>query len=199
MNPLTVDGLQQLNKVKIKDKEINMQIVAFTGKKKSGKTTLANTIIKQLGDKEGIFHINFADALKREVAVATGVSIEQIDLHKDQFRLILQGWGTDFRRVYGKNDGYWTAKWLKTLTYKMPGSVILCSDLRFNIEAAAIAELGGAIIHIHDKDAAPTSDTHASEQGIDDKFITKRLLNESSKGMRIIEEHAASIIKQYNL
>jgi dephospho-CoA kinase len=138
-----------------------MKVIAFTGLKQSGKDTAAEQF-KLMHLPARSLQINFADALKQEVAHACGTTVAQINAHKDNFRLILQGWGTDFRRkMHG--DNYWTLKWIKSLTTlaePLP-SYLLCSDVRFLNEADVIRQLHGTII----RTVRPglVSDGHASE------------------------------------
>lgn len=171
-----------------------MRILAFTGKKKSGKTTLANLIKARLTNCD---HVNFADALKREVTVACGVELVDIELHKDVYRTILQWWGTEFRRVHQKDNDYWTKRLLKTLTLKTDDTVIVCSDVRFDNEAWAIKEIGGRIIHVVNPDLACDGDMHASERGIDFKYIDEMVENPSSRGLAVLEQTADRLLKKY--
>ena len=176
-----------------------MRIIAFTGRKKQGKSTLADLIIKKLADTHNCAHVNFADALKRQVAVACGVELADIELHKDTFRTILQWWGTEFRRRYQKDDTYWIARWLKTLTYKIDDTIVLCSDCRFNNEAEAIRFAGGLVIDVCDVASKVEPDSHASEQGVDSKYIDMFVRNDSSKGLTVLDAIAESIIIKYKL
>lgn len=137
-----------------------MKIIAFTGYKKSGKDAAA-IALRQLLTPSWSKQINFADALKSEVAGAYGVSVAYINEHKDNFRLILQGHGTDYRRkLHG--DNYWILKWLERVNKldTIP-DYLLCTDVRFINEAAVIRELEGTIIRIERPGLAP--DNHASE------------------------------------
>ena len=84
-----------------------MIIIALAGKKHTGKNTIAKLIATQVAGKT--VELAFADSLKQEVAKACSVTVPYIEEHKDNFRKILQGWGTDFRRnLFNKN--YWIDK-----------------------------------------------------------------------------------------
>lgn len=137
-----------------------MKVLGITGYKQSGKDTAANEL-KRLWLPKRTVQINFADALKQEVATACGVSVSFINAHKDNFRLILQGWGTNFRRqMHG--DSYWTLKWVKSLI-DLPTTpdYIICSDVRFLNEANVIKQAEGKLVRV----VRPgfLSDGHASE------------------------------------
>lgn len=137
-----------------------MKIIAFTGYKKSGKDAAA-TALKQLLVPATVQQVNFADALKREVAAACGVTVAYINEHKDVFRTVLQWWGTDFRRNLHGNS-YWVLKWLEAVNkLPTPPKYLICTDVRFINEAATIRTLGGIIIRVQRPEIQ--SDGHASE------------------------------------
>lgn len=171
-----------------------MKILAFTGKKKHGKSTLADLVKARLANCD---HVNFADALKREVAVACNVELLDIETHKDVFRPILQWWGTEFRRRFKRDDDYWIKLFIKTLTHKTDDTIIVCSDLRFEREAWTIRELGGCIIRVVNPDVPSDGDTHVSERGLDEKWIDETVVNESSKGLAPLEAKASELIRKY--
>lgn len=136
-----------------------MKILGITGKIKSGKSTIAEII--QMNYSRTVV-INFADALKDEVAVACGVTRTTIDTSKDIFRPILQWWGTDFRRnLYG--DDYWIKRWLHKVS-KLPPDVrlVVAADVRFENEAKCVKELGGELWRVFRSTDGQCS-THASE------------------------------------
>ena len=137
-----------------------MKIIAFTGFKKSGKDVAA-TALKQLLVPASVRQVNFADALKAEVAVACGVTVEYINAHKDDFRAMLQVWGTDFRRkLHGEQ--YWILKWLERVNKLAPvPAYLICTDVRFINEAAVVRRLGGTLIRV--ERPGVFSDGHASE------------------------------------
>jgi hypothetical protein len=143
-----------------------MLIIGIGYKKFSGKDTLASMIQEEMGhDVCGIIH--FADALKREVSAATGVSVEDINKNKDQFRPILQWWGNEFRRQFlpGVND-YWVDKVRETVDASIAiGTslkVIIVPDLRYPNEADWIKARGGKLIKIS-RPSIESIDLHLSE------------------------------------
>lgn len=137
-----------------------MKIIAFTGYKRSGKDTAADIVTRLLLPKQ-IVRLGFADPLKDEVCQAFHITREFLEAHKSNFRLILQGVGTDYRRqLCGEN--YWVLKWLQKVNSLTPTpDYIICTDVRFINEAATIRQLYGRIIRIQRPDV--TSDGHQSE------------------------------------
>ena len=140
-----------------------MTIIGIAGKKRSGKDTVCQ-YIKQLYGNNRVGRIAFADALKDEVARACNVTTEYIDQNKDHFRLILQGWGTDFRRMLGGED-YWINRLLLQLR-DTAYNIVVIPDVRFINEAEFIRKIGGYVIRVNRMDGH-TTDTHASETQLD--------------------------------
>jgi len=138
-----------------------MKLLGLTGKKKVGKDTVYTMLRKQY-PKLRTIRVGFADALKQEVSAAIGKPISYIDANKDNFRLILQGWGTDFRRKLCGED-YWTDKLLKKLVSldDTQLDLVVVADVRFHNEAKMIQDVGGKIWRIVRDNG--TEDKHASE------------------------------------
>jgi hypothetical protein len=141
------------------------RIIGIAGKKQSGKDTVCN-ILKTMIGWEKCFRVAFADELKDEIAKAIRMDREYINKHKENFRLILQGWGTDFRRKLCGED-YWIKKWHDKVCYmlsEMPNCTIITPDVRFQNEADIIHQMGGIVIGINTDGFPPLIDTHDSEQ-----------------------------------
>lgn len=158
-----------------------MKIIAFSGKKESGKTTALNHVAKQL--ISGYTVLNFADTLKiivaRTFVLAAEISkkdgaIEWINAHKDYLlpcgmtvRAMLQTLGTEVFRAL------WEPVWLNAFRHRIPKeaeegkTVVLCGDVRFPNEVALIKELGGNIIRLT-RDPNNGADQHESETALDD-------------------------------
>lgn len=139
-----------------------MVIIGISGKKQSGKDEVCKHILEHFPDSA--VRIAFADALKLEVAIALVKPLAYIDEHKDNLRLILQGWGTDYRRKLHGED-YWVRQWLRTVK-NSSHKVIVCPDVRFINEADTIKKMGGYVIRV-DRKSVDTSDTHPSETALD--------------------------------
>ena len=166
-----------------------MKILGISGKKKSGKTTVANMIAKYVPNT---VVINFADPLKVEVAKATGVSVEYLNNNKDMFRLILQGWGTDFRRA--KDESYWIDKWLTTVL-QLPDTtrLVIASDVRFPNEFDTI-KYYGECWHITKDNSA---DTHPSENALDSYQFDCEISNTHT--LNTLEQRVCELIQQKKL
>jgi energy-coupling factor transporter ATP-binding protein EcfA2 len=136
------------------------KIIGLSGKKRSGKDTLAGFLAQLMPHT---VCVAFADALKNEVAQATGFTREYMEEHKDNFRLILQGWGTDFRRKLCGED-YWIHRtveqinWLRRLP--VPPALIIVTDCRFKNEAETVRQLGGLMVRVV-KIGSASDDAHA--------------------------------------
>lgn len=144
-----------------------MTTISLSGKKSSGKTTIANLIREILVSvgKDNIHIISWADGLKREVAKASGVSVKYLEEHKDNFRLILQGWGTDFRRNLCSQD-YWVDQLLIQLKNLPDKAFVIIPDTRFLNEAQTIQAVNGHLWKINRQ--TQDVDTHASENELND-------------------------------
>lgn len=114
--------------------------------------------------------------MKDEVALATGVKTSFIEEEKDNFRTILQWWGTDFRRKYNGDD-YWIKKFLDKVT-RSDADVIVVTDVRFPNEADTIRQVGGKLIRVNriqDK-----KDLHPSEIALDNYRFDWTIINDYS-------------------
>lgn len=79
------------------------------------------------------------------------------------FRLLLQLWGTEYRRA--ENDNYWVEQ---TLNASRGHHRVIMSDLRFQNEYDAIRNFGGATIRINRvMEIDPSVEAHSSETGLD--------------------------------
>lgn len=123
-----------------------MKLLGISGKIKSGKSTVAKLLKQHLiytgsYKEDQIFIIGFAQALKEEVAKAAGCSVEFINENKSAFRLILQGWGTDFKRnLIGEN--YWLHKFRDKVANLPSHSFVIVDDIRFLNELEYLTRQG---------------------------------------------------------
>lgn len=140
-------------------------IIGISGKKRSGKDTVAD-MLQMFIPKTIKYH--FATPLKREVAMAMNVSVEYIDQHKDNFRKILQGYGTDYRRMLFGDD-YWVNKMQTALSViSTNGSInnIIIPDVRFKNEYEFVKRNHGIMIRVNSS-RTDNTDTHISETELD--------------------------------
>jgi hypothetical protein len=149
-------------------------IIAITGHKFSGKSTIANL----LHNATGYEVVSFADKLKDITCVLSGCTREQLEdydfkenelvpdylrpyclnAEKPTFRAFLQHFGSEVMR--GVNDNIWI-----DCTLSNCGENAIISDCRFPNEAKAIKERGGIVIKVVRGGCG--GDSHCSEVNID--------------------------------
>lgn len=164
-------------------------LIGLTGKAGSGKDTVADIMVQELGFRK----VGFADALYREVSAFYGISEDQLRnrFHKESPdnrinrlpdnrhidmpfplspRQVLQWWGTEYRRA--QNEHYWIDKMVIT---EHPTVI---PDVRFHNEADFIHAHFGTILKI-ERPGIPNVNPHVSEQQeIEARFV---LSNDGSK------------------
>jgi|ERR1044071_3931895 hypothetical protein len=187
-----------------------MILIGLVGKKRAGKDTACEFMSTLLHPKI-TRRVGFADELKKEICVAIngvnslyGTPMKQpmtpnfIDCNKDNFRLILQGWGTDFRRNMC-NDNYWIDKTLKTLVdMKATVDCAIIPDVRFRNEAKMIKTVGGHLIRIFRPNmSSKIIDSHASETELD-SIDTDWIVNNDSS-FEVLREKLLKILKEIGL
>lgn len=150
-------------------------IIGLTGKKFSGKDTVAEYLCKEWRYKQ----MSFADPLKDICKIIFEFTDEQLYGDKkediDEFwkvtpRQVLQFVGTDlFRNNMGKLiDGIDNNIWTKVLEKKINienNNLIVISDVRFINEAETIKKLGGILFKINRN--TNNADSHISEIEMD--------------------------------
>ena len=130
-----------------------IRLIGIVGRKRSGKDTLFSYLRQLLKVKHlNAYRFAFADELKREVSKATGVPLHLIEQHKDQFRPILQWWGTDFRRQYCMED-YWLPAFQAVFDSTGSNTFVIVTDVRFQNEADLIKKNGGILVGIERRPA----------------------------------------------
>jgi len=159
------------------------RVIAFTGKKRSGKTSLVSAFMAEVGGmgytavrvgfKQALldqvkkhfpdFLQSTADALRNIENDPTWTVDKVLEDKPYCIRQFLQNYGTDLFR--NQDPNYWTKKWAETIT-SLDSDFILVDDLRFMNEAAAVKNLGGVIIRIK-RPSVGDSDTHQSEKEMD--------------------------------
>jgi hypothetical protein len=157
-------------------------IIALSGKKHSGKSTVVGHLKKML--ISGYVENNFADTLKIivfrtlvpvEIISSSDTPIEWIDNHKLYelpcgltVRQALQVLGTDVFRAM------WEPVWINAWKHRLPPSegpkspgTVLVGDVRFPNEVEAVQALGGKVIRLTRAPFA-VEDQHSSETALDD-------------------------------
>ena len=146
-----------------------MKVIATAGKKQSGKDTVYHTACEICKDSR-VGRVAFGDLVKHEVSEITGFRVDHIEKHKEEFRTLLQVWGSDFRRNICGSE-YWIDK-MERIIAKSSDSYdfLFVTDVRFPNEADLIKKLKGTLIRVERRETSYPSaiDTHASETALDD-------------------------------
>ena len=171
-----------------------MVLIGILGKKRHGKDTIADYLVRQYGYTKR----EFADPLKEACKAVFGFTDDQVygELKetKDPFwkvtpRHVLQYVGTElFRNQIGTiiphvGKDIWVQALLKnvdTIRKNNPNANIVVTDVRFPNEVDIIRSIGGIVIRINRPSINTTIDTHSSELEIDKLNVDCEILNEGS-------------------
>lgn len=164
------------------------KIIAFAGRKQSGKTTSSEMIVEYfeqvLEIKDDIKIYNFADTLKQDICInLLGLTKEQCygdDNHKNELtelewegkkltaREVMQFVGTDIFRKMKQN--IWAEATINKINQEKPKLAII-ADCRFPNEVDSIKVAGGVVIKLMRN---PFNSNHASEVALDPKNYSPR-------------------------
>ena len=156
------------------------RVIGITGKRRSGKTTLAELLATAHGWK----HDSFAGPLRAFVANILGISLAELEEVKEQPidwlggqtpRFLMQTVGTEWGRRMIHPD-----LWIKSALRRSAAhdSVVL-SDVRFPNEAQLIHDAGGVILRVHRAGELGVGD-HASETPLPDDLIDLEVGNDGT-------------------
>ena len=151
-------------------------IIAFAGRKQSGKTTCADGVVSYC-DNKNVKIYNFADPLKRDICMnILGLNYDQCygdDFAKNTItdviwdnkyltaREVMQFVGTDiFRKM--KQD-VWAGATINKITNEQK-DIALIADCRFPNEVEAVKNAGGIVIKLTRN---PYNSNHISETALD--------------------------------
>lgn len=153
-----------------------MRIIGIVGKKQSGKDEVCR-VIKEHTFIGKVTRIAFADSLKEEVAAMLHITVPYLESHKEQFRLILQGFGTDYRRW--QNKKYWIEAWQRKVQEAARNGydIIIAPDVRFINEAEMIKDMGGELWRIF-RNKGIGIDKHESETELSAISFDKKIVND---------------------
>jgi phosphomevalonate kinase len=189
-----------------------MIVVGLSGKKYSGKDTFC-AAMQKVCDLP-VVRVALADPLKDEVyehiLKPHNIDRQALDDNRKQyFRLILQGWGTDFKRNFYGND-YWVRCLEQKLTspeFKDFKGIVVVTDVRFLDEVNFIKDTGGAVYRITRPE--PTlikrilakfkkKDNHPSECALDNyKYFDAHIINDGS--IEDLESKAEIILEKLRI
>ena len=151
-------------------------IIAFAGRKQSGKTTSAEFVANLFGTYGDSKIYNFADPLKNLCMDILGLEYRQCygsdeeknelvncfwDNHQLTAREVLQIVGTDMFRTMQKD--VWSNATIRRILRDQPEMAII-ADCRFPNEVDAIKRVGGIVIKLTRN---PHNSFHASEMALD--------------------------------
>lgn len=148
-----------------------MEIIAFTGKKSSGKTTA----LEVLEHYYSFNPQNFADPVKVATGFVYGLKRPEVEdpvlketvLDRWPFkspRYLLQKVGTEMFRA--EDEDVWIQFMKRNLSAMPEEARVVIGDLRFPNEAAMVKEMGGIIVRI-EREGLESDDTHSSETLMD--------------------------------
>jgi len=137
-----------------------MILIGVSGKKRTGKNTVAN-LIKTLTNSS-VEEFAFAQDLKLELANLLKVKVTDIEASKDTYRGLLQALGV-YRREFNGPD-YWINKCFLRV-YRSNAEVCIITDVRFPNELSAVQASGGIVLRVC-RDTG-LNDTHESETALD--------------------------------
>lgn len=158
------------------------KIIAFAGRKQSGKTTCSEFVAKYFNGAIEPFNgakiYNFADPLKKDICInILGLTYDQCygdDHHKNEItdivwnntkltaREVMQFVGTDiFRKM--KTD-VWAGATINKIMIDKP-TIAIIADCRFPNEVEAVRNAGGMVIKLTRN---PYNSDHESEKALDE-------------------------------
>lgn len=156
-------------------------LVGLTGRKRSGKSTVARILC----ERHGFVELSFANPIREFVARllwpnGTGALERNKEAPIDWLdgitpRQMMQTLGTEWGRQMVHPD-LWVRACMHRLEYTRCPRIVI-SDVRFPNEAKAIRERGGVIVEVW-RDEAPTGDDHISEAGLPRDLIDVTQHNE---------------------
>ena len=175
-------------------------LIAFLGKKSSGKDTAANFLIK---NDEYIKYV-FADPLKKGIQSFFNLTDQQLYDEKLKEiidprwgvspRKLLQTIGTDIFQylihdilpdLKGEKRNHWVTlfkEWYLEELKKNPNLKVVIADARFIHEIKAIKDLGGKVFKIIRPQLEKNIDNHLSENEINhipEEMINNTIINDS--------------------
>ena len=175
------------------------QIIAFAGRKQSGKTTSAEFVANLFWQHKDSKIYNFADPLKNLCIDILGLEHKQCygsdedknqlvdcywDNHQLSAREVLQIVGTDmFRRM---QNHVWSNATIRQILKDKPNIAII-ADCRFPNEVNAIKNVGGIVIKLTRN---PYNSYHASEMALDSDQYNQSMFD------LVIENGNMTIVEQ---
>ena len=149
-----------------------MILLGISGKKRSGKNTVASYV--KLLTNQTVEEFAFAQDLKLELAAMLKVKVTDIEAQKDLYRPLLQALGV-YRRQFNGAD-YWINKCFRRILVSN-AEVCIITDVRFLNELQAIEQAEGTVVRVT---RGYSTDRHQSETELDDYGFQYVIPNEGS-------------------
>lgn len=185
---------------------MGLKLIGVHGKARSGKDTLARTLVEE----HGFVRMAFADPMKAaasilfdwppEVAFSDEIKEYHSPLWNLTGRQVFQKFGTEaMRGTFG--DDFWIKRWaVDYLKIKDKHSVVV-ADVRSNAEAEIIRQFGGIVVHLERSGAGLKGKEalHSSEAGITfNRVRDVRIRNDGTLDELANEAHALiTFIERY--
>jgi hypothetical protein len=153
-------------------------LIGITGRRRSGKTTLADLLCSA----HGLHHDSFAAPMREFVASILGMSLAELEAAKESPvdwlndvtpRHMLQTLGTEWGRQMVDSE-----LWIKAAVRRAANHPnVVLSDVRFPNEAKLIRQAGGIILRTH-RPSELSSGAHASEVPIPGDMVDLEVYND---------------------
>ncbi|MDA9207350.1 hypothetical protein N9O61_00550 [Octadecabacter sp.] len=168
-------------------------LVGFSGRQGSGKTTLSELLVREYGFSA----VSVASPIK-EMLLSLGLSRDEVfgSSKEDACELLcgktprhaMRTLGTEWgRKLIGPS--LWTNVWRNRVGTALVNGKVIVDDIRFDDEADVIKKFGGTVIEIV-REQADTVE-HISESGISSVYIDHRHNNtvQLSDSIRQLQRH----------
>lgn len=182
-------------------------IIGLHGKKRVGKDTVYEIIRSSYPHA---VRLAFADKMRESIAALFDIPVEEMEDLKESeatfnletdgtnktftWREFIQRYGTEaHRNVFGQD--FWINAVFPTAfptAYVDPSNITIVTDVRFHNEAQRILDLGGHIISVVRPDKEYISDSHVSEKGLSEEFISYEIVNDGS--LEQLQERVLKVI-----
>ena len=145
-------------------------IIGMCGYAGSGKDAAAKALRER-----GFTRVAFADELKDELAEVFGLTLQELEDNKEEWRPLLVEWGRARRR---QDPAYWIKKASLTVDL-IEGSAlgaqhIVVTDVRYPNEAKWLWERNGLLVRIERPGVGPANDEEATTIAEIDKIATRQ-------------------------
>jgi len=160
------------------------KLVALTGFKAVGKSTLARELEMSLGYRR----VSFAQPI-REMLEVLGVNAADMSPENKEKplpwlgaspRKLMQTLGTEWGRDLISPDIWVRVAQKKIVEQIEGGSPVVVDDLRFENEAIMVRSLGGSVVRI-EHPAVASGDGHRSERPLPDDYVDAVLCNDGTE------------------